>query len=192
MRGKREALHGPRQGRPRLGDSQRCICCAGVNFRPSEWNGHCEDWPGDVDTRCIACRQNLRKQQGSRGPSCVRELMLASSVSLGDTNAASAWVQSRCQKSLHRRHLPRSQSCLRFFFGSSMQPLPVSRLACSEAQGSVCHESGADCPSSIKSNCQKPGFGFLSAQRSSLPEVARTSCAVRTAMSSPVPCRCVE
>ena len=27
------------------------LALAGANFRPSEWNGHCEDWPEDVDIR---------------------------------------------------------------------------------------------------------------------------------------------
>ncbi|CAE7317885.1 glpF6 [Symbiodinium pilosum] len=27
----------------------------GANFRPSEWNGHCEDWPEDVDIRYECC-----------------------------------------------------------------------------------------------------------------------------------------
>ena len=55
MRGKREGLHGHRQGPVSSRSRLRGLLCfgAGAHFRPAEWNGHCEDWPGDVDTRCV-------------------------------------------------------------------------------------------------------------------------------------------
>ncbi|OLP95990.1 hypothetical protein AK812_SmicGene21776 [Symbiodinium microadriaticum] len=35
--------------------SEKVCTDIGAHFRPAEWNGHCEDWPGDVDTRYECC-----------------------------------------------------------------------------------------------------------------------------------------
>ena len=66
------------------------LALAGANFRPSEWNGHCEDWPEDVDIR--------RASVGCPFRSAFKL------PTLTDTSAVSVWVLSQHLKFSLQRH----------------------------------------------------------------------------------------